>query len=137
MTMKLLPHSFNRIAIGWLIIWLVIDLLDIYVFKSHFIRSITPVPGIINTIALFIACFSSEKIEDERIRQMRLSSVAIVAIIAFLADILRFTGGLFKWTHLRDVIESFQTDFPIWVFLYIAIFKAFVLIDRKRAEHEE
>ena len=137
MKIKLLPNIYNRIAIGWLIIWLVFYFLDIHVFKSHLTRSIYPIPGIINTVALVVACFSSEKTEDERIRQMRLSSVAIVAIIAFIADILRYAGGLFNWSRSQDVIISFQTDFAIWVLLYIVIFKSYVLIDRKRAEHEE
>ena len=137
MTLKLLPHSFNHIAIGWLIIWFVYLFLDVNVFKLQLAKSLSPIPGIVNTIALFVACFSSEKTEDERIRQMRLYSVAIVAIIAFLADILSYTVGLLGWSSLRDLIVSLQMDFAIWVVLYIVLFKAFVLIDRKRAEYEK
>ena len=135
--MKLLPHIYNRIAIDWLIIWLIANPICLKVFGVHLGRSIYPFMGIINTIVLLLACFSSEKVEDERVRQFRLRSVAIVALIAFAVDIVGYASFLLGWSSLSDSIESYQTDFALWVLMYILIFKAFVLVDMRRANNEE
>lgn len=134
--MKLLPHFCNRVAWGWLLLYFIIAFLTKWSFPEAFRLWI----GIINILALIIACFSSEKVEDEGIQALRLNSVAWSSIILFMLQgivfILSFCS-IIKETLLGNTIIQFSKDFFFWVLVYLMIFKCRVLIIGWRSRYEK
>ena len=133
--MKLLPRPFNVAAICWIAVWIVCRITIPFIIKS-------PVSWpnwilIINAVALGVACFSSEKTEDEMIRSLRLESVAIVAGLFLLLYIILIILGLAGISgKLSDYINTLVYEDPsIWILLYLIVFKTRnVLISRRMTD---
>lgn len=134
--MKLLPHLWNRIAYIWLILYLVAAAIMCW----HFPQGVRPWLGIVNMLMILLACFSAEKVEDEGIRALRLSTIAWVTVAALLLHILSYLlaiAGANKDSLFVQTLDASLGDFPLWVLLFLLIFKARVLFGQWRACHEE
>jgi hypothetical protein len=120
--MKLLPHYVNIAAICWLILWAIV---------RSTLPFFLPQPPewplwtiILNVIALGLACFSAEKVEDEMINQLRLKSIAFTAGLYLLIHISWFFLSLTSLPEmLIDFFKMLSEDADIWFFLYLIILK--------------
>lgn len=130
--MKLLPHAFNIAAYSWLCFWLICRCTLPFVTKS--VINWPEWIIIINCIALFVACFSKEKAEDEMISSMRLSSIGITAAIFLIMftflNILDLANIKGKALEVLNYIVL--EDIEVWIFFYLFLFKIRFLINSRR-----
>ena len=93
---------------------------------------------IVNVIAIGLACFSSEAVEDEMISWLRLNSIAITAalylVLMILFNVLNLAGAK---TGFVEGGLSLVEDVSLWVFLYLLIFKVRIIVGSKKKEDVE
>ena len=134
--MKLLPHFVNIVAWVWLIGWLICRCTIPFFIDKAFMAP--PWIIIVNVIAIGLACFSSEAVEDEMISWLRLNSIAITAalylVLMILFNVLNLAGAK---TGFVEGGLSLVEDVSLWVFLYLLIFKVRIIIGCKKKEDVE
>ena len=133
--MKLLPHSWNIISITFILTWLIVYQFSHLWPGLHLAQQLSPYIQYLVTIALVIACFSREKVEDEMINSFRLKAVAWTAIIWFTLKILSFI--LFDLKMDTDLVDELTDDFSIVVFTYLLLFKIRIFVENKRLAHDK
>lgn len=131
----LFPYPCGIIAFWYLIVVTLALPFAMIVFHTDLYG--LPGIGVINAIACLIACFSSEKVEDEMVRDYRLSSIAIVAIVVLLLDIL---GKVFSQVttlpFARD-LNYLVSDTGFMVLFYLILFRIRLFVASRRALNEE
>lgn len=130
--MKLLPHSLNIAAYVWLLAWLICRCA-----LPLFTHSIIQWPEwliVITCIALFVASFSKEKVEDEMISSMRLSSIGITAAIFLIMFTFLNILDLANIKGKALVVLNYMVleDIEVWIFFYLFLFKIRFLINSRR-----
>ena len=131
----LFPYPCGIIAFWYLIVVALALPFAMIVFHTDLYG--LPGIGIINAIACLIACFSSEKVEDEMVRDYRLSSIAIVAIVVLLLDILCIMlGQISTWSYVRD-LRTLASDISFMILCYLILFRVRLFIASRRALNEE
>lgn len=130
--MKLLPHAFNIAAYCWLLGWLICRCTLPFLIHSNINWPEWII--IINCIALFVACFSRERVEDEMISSMRLSSIGITAAIFLvlftILNVLNLTN--IEGRALEAINYMVVEDIEVWIFFYLFLFKIRFLINSRR-----
>lgn len=153
----LLPHKFQ--IIGWSMFSAAVVLLLFIIFRyewsaSHentflpivdqYSRYFTFLILVLAYSSAFFVAFSEEKQEDELVREIRFSSVTLVAAILFAMLVL--------WSILAALSHVFRLDFltnrsyiiMYWVsnilfafFLYVIVFRVRLFILKRRSKNEE
>lgn len=135
--MKLLPYICNVVCWILLILYFIVSIAFMWDYPSQFSQWL----GVFNVIVLSITCFSSEKVEDEYIRSLRLNAIAWTVIILFfiqsISFILSFAGGAFEKSFVGSTVVQLRGDFFFWVIVYLLIFKLRVLIWEWRSKNEK
>lgn len=134
----LLPYPCGIIAFWYLIAVLLGQAVSMIACHTDLCQLIgQPGISIVNTLACIVACFSAEKVEDEMVRDYRLSSIAVVAIVILLLDIL---GKVFSQVttlpFARD-LNYLVSDTGFMVLFYLILFRIRLFVASRRALNEE
>lgn len=142
----LLPHAWQWVGLMALVAGIVLSILF---FVPFVIQGYTRKVDSIGTIAFggllplsaIILCFTRERIEDERIVELRNKSISITAIIFV---VLLFLGPVVNAIIARTAGFEFLVKYnhilgnEWWMlFVYLLIFKISYWVQNKRYSHEE
>jgi hypothetical protein len=153
-TKYLLPHKFKRIG-WWILVPSFITMILILYFNLSFsfldyqvngkvsfdkgflfnieLNNFTDeVFSLLLICGLFMVAFSKERVEDERIRQLRLESLlwAILINTVFLAfSIILFYNDLFIWVMAYNIATP--------LVLFIIRFNAVMYFERRKLKNED
>lgn len=153
MQSRLLSHKLNVISCWYLVayvlvadvlVWLICNGNPEFGSVAQFRRNMAgniglpglPVMfGVVNSIAIVIACFSSEKTEDELMRHFRTSTVVWIVVSVFalktIAALPKIINPEFALPVLDDLAGIVTEDFSLLVIVYLCIFKLRCLISRR------
>ena len=148
----LLPHAWQWVGLGDLVAGLV---LGIVIYVPDVIRGEFGMSGrmermevlgtlsyhLLLPLSAIILCFSRERIEDERIAELRMKSLATTAIIFV---ILLIIGPVVSFFMVRLCSPTIMGKYHLllgqswWMlFVYLLIFKISYWVQNKRYSHEE
>lgn len=148
----LLPHAWQWVGLVALVAGLV---LGIVIYVPLVIQGAYGISGrmrgieivgelsylLLLPLSAIILCFSRENIEDERIAELRMKSLATTAIIFVVLLIIRPVEGFFI---VRLCSPTFIGKYQLllghsWLmlFVYLLIFKISYWVQNKRYSHEE
>ncbi|MFA6652372.1 MAG: hypothetical protein WCS46_06815 [Bacteroidales bacterium] len=153
----LLPHKFQ--VIGWGLFSLAFMLLLFILFRyewstSHehtflpivdqYSRYVTFVLLVLAYASAFFVAFSEEKQEDELVREIRFSSVTLVAAVLFallvLFSLLAALAQGFQLNFLTNrsyIVMHWISNILFAFFLYVIVFRVRLFIIKRRSKHEE
>lgn len=125
----------NIAAICWLILWLIVRCS--LPFVLHGAPDWPDWIIIANIVALALACFSAEKVEDEMINSIRLKIIAILAglflIVMTLEALFRVMGVSGNFCVL---LSTMTEEIDIWFLLYILLLKIRIFVASRRMSND-
>ena len=117
-----LPHSFKRIGIAISVLALVLVLASSTLFESTFHKEMTKY---LLLLGMLIIVLAKEKIEDERIAQLRLQAFRFAFVFGVVMTLLQPFVDLFVDLFLEDGEPVFteESNFKVlWYLLAMQIF---------------
>ena len=141
-----LPHAWQWVGLVALVAGVVLSIVFFVPFITHGYSKEADNLGTVAFAGLMplsaiVLCFSREKIEDERVVELRNKSISITAIIFV---VLLFLGpavnAIIARTAGFDFLAKYHWLFaPDWwmLFVYLMIFKISYWVQNKRYSHEE